>query len=73
MKYKAGSAIRNNGQTGAVNTGSATYDLTIGDSKGNTTNLPFNGGIGEVIIYNSYLNSTDLGTVNSYLATKWGV
>jgi hypothetical protein len=73
MKYKAGSAIRNNGQTGAVNTGSATYDLTIGDSKGNTTNLPFNGGIGEIIIYNSYLNSTDLGTVNSYLATKWGV
>lgn len=73
MKYKNGSAIRNNGQTGAVNTGTASFDLTIGDSKGNTTSLPYNGGIGEILIYNSYLSGADVTKVSDYLALKWGV
>lgn len=73
IRYKSGSAITNNSNTGAVNTGTASFDLTIGDSKGNTTNLPFNGGLGEILIYNSYLSAGDMTKVNDYLAAKWGV
>jgi hypothetical protein len=73
MKYKGGADIKNNSLTASVNTGTPTFDLTIGDSKANTTNLPFDGAVGEIIIYNSYLSAGNLSTVNSYLATKWGV
>jgi len=73
IRYKNGSAVTNNSQTGAVNTSAPSFDLTVGDDKGNTTSLPFNGGLGEIIIYNSYLSAGDMTTVNSYLATKWGV
>jgi hypothetical protein len=73
IRYKSGSPIQNNVQTYAPAGGSPSNDLAIGDSKGNTTNLPWNGAIGEILIYNSQLNATDLGLVNSYLAAKWGV
>jgi hypothetical protein len=73
MKYKGGADIKNNAGTAAVSTSTPSYDLTIGDSRGNSTNLPFNGAIGEILIYNSYLSGTDLTKVNNYLATKWGV
>lgn len=73
IRYKNGSVIANNSQTGAVTTSTASFDLTIGDSKGNTTSLPFNGGLGEILLYNSYLSAGDITKVNDYLAAKWGV
>ena len=73
MKYNGGADIKNNTLTSAVSTGNPTFDLTIGDSGGNSTVLPLNGAIGEILIYNSYLSGTDLTKVNNYLALKWGV
>ena len=36
-------------------------------------NLNFNGVIGEVLIYDSALPSTDLNSIGDYLATRWGM
>ena len=72
LKYKNGTAIKNNSLTNTPSASAPTSTLTIGDSA-STTTLPFNGAVGEVIIYNSFLTGTDLSNVNSYLATKWGV
>jgi hypothetical protein len=73
IRYKNGSAITNNADTSSVTASNASFDLTIGDTKGNTTSLPFNGGLGEILLYNSYLSAGDMTKVNDYLAAKWGV
>lgn len=73
IRYKSGSPVKNNTLTNAPSTSDPTNDLTIGDSKGNTTNLPFNGVIGEILLYNSQLSGADITKVNDYLAAKWGV
>lgn len=73
IQYKSGADIKNNTLTAAPSTSNASFDLTIGDSKGNTTNVPFEGAIGEIIIYSAILSSGDLQKVDDYLADKWGV
>lgn len=47
------------------------YTMRVGNNSG--LSVGFDGGIGEMIIYNSALSSTDRATVESYLATKWGL
>lgn len=45
--------------------------LTVGSRYDGAVN--FNGIIGEVLIYNSALSSTDLNSIGDYLATRWGM
>jgi len=47
-------------------------DLTIGQPGTNSTYALF-GSIGEILIYNSVLDSDDRLAVSAYLATKWGI
>ena len=46
-------------------------ELYLGTRGDNTTT--FVGLMGEVIAYNSVLSTTNLNTVQSYLASKWGI
>jgi len=69
-------AIHINGT--AAGSGSTTQTPTAGLTGwlGNTTsggNQRFNGRIGDLIIYSAALNSTDRGSVTSYLGTKYGI
>jgi hypothetical protein len=51
-------------------------DMSIGMSyyPVNTTWYgPFNGGMGEIIVYNSILSAGDITKVQNYLAAKWGI
>lgn len=71
--YNNGSAIKNNAQSNAPSSSNPTYNLGVGDSRADASVIPFNGGIGEILIYNSYLSDVDRDKVRTYLATKWGV
>ena len=67
----------NNGafNTGAVRSG---YDNTttnlaaIGASNGSGSN-PMDGWIGEVIVYNAILTTSEITQINQYLSRKWGI
>lgn len=67
-------SISDNGNTESTNTSTKTTSatrLTIGyDGYGNS---PFNGNIGEVIMYSASLSATDKLKVQSYLAIKFGL
>jgi hypothetical protein len=68
-------AFSNNTSTATPSGSNPTQTLLIGGSKtqnGDPTNL-FDGGIGELLMYDSYLSNTDTSTVQSYLSTKWGI
>jgi hypothetical protein len=72
IRFKQGSAIKNNTLTAAVSASNATDTLAIGDFQaGNNTGI--DGMIGEIIIYTSLLSAGDLLKVQQYLAAKWGV
>jgi hypothetical protein len=72
LRLKQGSAIKNNTQTGAVNTGSPTQSLRIGDyDTGGNEGL--NGTVGEILIYDSILSAGNILLNQKYLANKWGV
>ena len=75
MKYKGGANWNNNTLTGAVSTANpGAARVQIGD-EGYAVgpDAPFNGGIGEIIIYNTTLSTGDVALNNAYLAAKWGV
>jgi hypothetical protein len=67
----------NNGADEGSNTNTYSYssstptrDFFIGNDAGGQY---LDGHIGEVIIYSGILGSTDIATMKSYLATKWGI
>lgn len=68
--------LRRNGTTvGDVTSGSAVTSA----ASGNWTHIGYRGGVynnsevGEIIAYNTNLSDADVDTVESYLATKWGI
>lgn len=71
-RVKTGAAIKNNADTGAVNTSNPDFYPRIGDYD-NGANLAIDGMIGEILVYNSILSAGDITSTQSYLATKWGV
>ena len=71
IKVKAGTDQKNNAATGTPSGSAPTYSLQIGAAGNNAGALT--GAICEIIIYPSILNSTDITSVNSYLATKWAI
>lgn len=46
--------------------------LQIGNSPTVSTGQPMRGWIAEILIYDTTLNSTDIGIVSAYLRSKWG-
>ena len=54
----------------APNTSDPSHDLTIGRLVG--TSFDYNGDIGEVVIYNKELSTSELTKIAEYLALKWG-
>jgi hypothetical protein len=60
-----------NAQTGTSSTSNPSLPLSLGGLANFSDS--FDGGICEVIIYNSILNSTDIATNQAYLAAKWGI
>jgi hypothetical protein len=72
VRLKQGSAIKNNVQSGAVNTSAPFQSLRIGDydTGGNES---MNGTMGEILIYDSILSAGNILLNQKYLAAKWGV
>ena len=72
--------LRRNG-TQLVQTASYTYGFSnsstsvfqIGFRHTNTTSANFSGYIGEIVVFNNQLGTTDRQNVESYLAQKWGL
>jgi hypothetical protein len=57
--------------TNAASAANSTGNFTLGmDFAGNT---PYNGVIGELIIYEGILSGGDITSVQNYLANKWGI
>jgi hypothetical protein len=72
LVYRNGTANTNlNAQTAASSTSNPATALNLGGSAVSAES--FNGGLCEVIIYDSVLSSTDRETNQTYLATKWGL
>jgi hypothetical protein len=63
--------IANSSTGSTVSTSGST--IVIGGSGSYTTDLVFAGQIGEVIIFNTTLSTTQRQTVEGYLAKKWGL
>ena len=72
VRLKQSSAIKNNVQTGAVNTSSPTASLRIGDYDAGG-NESIQGTVGEILIYDSILSAGNILLNQQYLAGKWGV
>jgi hypothetical protein len=71
-----GSALASNTYTGTPATGNPPRGLTVSayfDQSTSTFVEGMNGLVGEVIIYQGVLSQTDVDTVRTYLATKWGI
>lgn len=66
-----------NGTTNIISSGNehCHYDLTgsVGVCGTSYSGREFNGDVGEVIVYDRVLNSTELNQLWQYLAQKWGV
>ena len=71
IRYKNGAAVKTNIDTNTASTSNPTFALQVGAEGDNDQFLE--GNIGEIIIYDTALNATDRGKVETYLATKWGV
>jgi hypothetical protein len=71
-KINAGSNLTGNTQTGSPSASTANNPLYIGsyDTAGSTG---FQGQFAEIIMYSGVLSGTDIGLVNSYLASKWAI
>lgn len=72
FRYKNGAANKPNSASGAVSASDATNTLALGDAS-NATTFPFNGVIGEILIYDVALSDANRGLLESYLATKWNI
>lgn len=72
VRFKQGSAVKNNTATTAVSTANCAQSLMIGDYL-QGAGVGWTGKIGEIIIYDSALSSADILTNQQYLAAKWNV
>jgi hypothetical protein len=72
FKVNGGANNTPNARTGALNNVNPAHALYIGsyDTAGSDG---LNGYIAELIVYSGLLSDTDIGTLNSYLASKWGL
>ena len=72
IRIKQGSAIKNNTQSGAIDTSNPArtmqlFDYIAGGNEG------IDGQMGEILIYESILSAGDILLNQQYLANKWGV
>jgi FtsP/CotA-like multicopper oxidase with cupredoxin domain len=73
--------IRKNGNllsstTGPTASVSGNYPFALGatvSAQGGSSSSAFTGQVGEVVVYNRYLTSTESAEVEGYLACKWGL
>ena len=66
--------VTGNAQTAkGGSTTSAFTNLNIGGANGAYSGQPWNGDIGEILVYNSYLSDSNRQLVEGYLAWKWGL
>jgi hypothetical protein len=76
FRYKNGANEGSNAYTASASGSDSPNDMSIGMTyyPTNTTWYgPFNGGMGEIIVYNSVLSDADMTRVQNYLAAKWGM
>lgn len=66
-----GTQVNNNTETASASTSAPQTPLAIGNIP--SYSYAWDGLICEIIMYNSVLNATDRGKVESYLAAKWGI
>lgn len=59
--------------TGPTSVTAFTNGVTTNLGREATTGIPFYGNIMEILIYNSFLSTTDRQKVEGYLAWKWGI
>jgi hypothetical protein len=59
--------------TGPTSVTAFTSGVTTNLGREATTGIPFYGNIMEILIYNSFLSTTDRQKVEGYLAWKWGI
>ena len=71
IRFKAGAAVKNNAGTTAASSSNPSFALQVGADGDNGQFMQ--GNIGEIIVYDTALNATDRGKIETYLATKWGV
>jgi hypothetical protein len=70
----ASSKMRASGAESTGNPGvTALTDLFVGAEQGLTPGVSWQGYIAELLIYNSALSATDITTIETYLATKYGL
>jgi hypothetical protein len=72
IRIKQGAAVKNNVQTGSVDTGNPQrtmqlFDYVVGGNEG------IDGQFGEMLIYESILSAGNILLNQQYLANKWGV
>jgi hypothetical protein len=71
-RVSGGSELKSNTSTDAPSASNPTQALCVGDAS-DSAGAGFNGVIGEIILYDSILSSTDRATNETYLANKWGL
>ncbi len=71
MREDGGAAIANNAKTTSPSASNPLNGFYIG-RRGGTSDVPLNGEIAELVIYNSALGTTDRQALEDYLAAKWG-
>ena len=71
IRFKNNAPVKNNVATNAASSSNPTFALQVGADGDNAQFME--GNIGEILVYDTALNATDRGKVETYLATKWGV
>lgn len=72
IRKDSGSAEKNNASTGTAQNANPFQTLRVGDYIEAGT-LSIDGAIGEIIIYDSILTSTQIADNQTYLKNKWGI
>lgn len=71
IRFKNNAPIKGNAGTTAASSSNPSFALQVAADGDN--GQFFQGNIGEIIVYDTALNSTDREKIETYLATKWGV
>ncbi len=75
LRIAAGSAVKNNASTDALNTGSPRHALAVGAlmNSSNAWSLFLVGAIAEIIIYNRVVSAVERLKNEAYLSQKWKI
>ncbi len=68
--FNGGSSVASNGNTDALISQTTTSGIL---GAGFNNSAPFNGDVGEVLIFNTALSDAQRAAVEAYLQTKWGI